>query len=109
MDAPGAFLRIWWGEVNDDSDGPLEWCRPVPAEQAEQLAIQKAPSTCFQGGQRTAALVQLGQWPHAEAAQWPLITQSLLDWSQEHKVHPRPLGARMPFLAGLRPMPQRRE
>ena len=36
----GAFYCIWWGEVNDDSDGPLEWCRPVPTDQAEQLAIQ---------------------------------------------------------------------
>ena len=34
----GAFYCIWWGEVNDDSDGPLEWCRPVPTDQAEQLA-----------------------------------------------------------------------
>ena len=36
----GAFYCIWWGEVDDDSDGPLEWCRPVPTGQAEQLAIQ---------------------------------------------------------------------
>ena len=45
------------------------------------------------------AFIQLGRWPYAEPAQWPLITQSLLDWSQEHKVQPSDLGARMTYLA----------
>jgi DNA-binding transcriptional MerR regulator len=36
----GAVYCIWWGEVSDDSDGPLEWCRPIPTDQADQLAIQ---------------------------------------------------------------------
>ena len=26
----GAFFCIFWGEVSEDSDGPMEWCRPVP-------------------------------------------------------------------------------
>src|ERR1700689_4783035 len=29
----GAFFCIYWGEVSDDSDGPMEWCRPVPADE----------------------------------------------------------------------------
>ena len=29
----GAAFQIYHGEVNDDSDGPIEWCRPVPADQ----------------------------------------------------------------------------
>jgi hypothetical protein len=36
----GAFFCIYWGEVSDDSDGPLEWCRPVPTDQAEQLVVE---------------------------------------------------------------------
>lgn len=102
----GAFYCIWWGEVNDDSDGPLEWCRPVPAEQAEQLAIQVPELVLRTEPAHREAFIQLGQWPHAEAAQWPLITQSLLDWSQEHKVQPSHLGARMTYLADAT-VPQR--
>lgn len=30
----GAAFCIYWGEVSDDSDGPLEWCRPVPGDRA---------------------------------------------------------------------------
>ncbi len=34
----GAMYAIYWGEVNDDSDGPMEWCRLVPTERAQELA-----------------------------------------------------------------------
>ena len=34
----GAVFCIYWGEISDDSDGPLEWCRPVPEDQAKTLA-----------------------------------------------------------------------
>lgn len=27
-------------EVSDESDGPVEWCRPVPADEAEALAAR---------------------------------------------------------------------
>ena len=95
----GAFYCIWWGEVNDDSDGPLEWCRPVPTDQAEQLAIQVPELVLRDESAHREAFIGLGRWPHAEPAQWPLITQSLIDWSQEHKAQPRDLGARMTYLA----------
>ena len=36
----GAFFQIFWGEVSEDSDGPMEWCRPVPPDQAEALAAR---------------------------------------------------------------------
>jgi DNA-binding transcriptional MerR regulator len=95
----GAFYCVWWGEVNDDSDGPLEWCRPVSTDQAEQLAIQVPELVLRDEPAHREAFIELGRWPHAEPAQWPLITQSLLDWSQEHKVQPSDLGARMTYLA----------
>lgn len=28
------------GRVSEDSDGPIEWCRPVPAGEAKTLAEQ---------------------------------------------------------------------
>jgi DNA-binding transcriptional MerR regulator len=34
----GAPFLIFHGEVNADSDGPVEWCRPVPADQAVRIA-----------------------------------------------------------------------
>ena len=95
----GAFYCIWWGEVNDDSDGPLEWCRPVPTDQAEQLAVEVPELVLRDEPAHREAFIHLGRWPHAEPAQWPLITQSLLDWSQEHKAQPSDLGARMTYLA----------
>ena len=95
----GALYCIWWGEVNDDSDGPLEWCRPVPADQAEQLAIQVPELVLRDEPAHREAVIHLGRWPHAEPAQWPVITQSLLDWSQEHNEQPSYLGARMTYLA----------
>jgi hypothetical protein len=36
----GAMFSIYWGEVSADSDGPIEWCRPVPEEDAKALASQ---------------------------------------------------------------------
>ena len=34
----GAPFMIFHGEVSGDSDGPVEWCLPVPADQAEEIA-----------------------------------------------------------------------
>jgi DNA-binding transcriptional MerR regulator len=36
----GAVFCIFWSEVSEDSDGPIEWCRPVPHADAEALAAQ---------------------------------------------------------------------
>jgi len=34
----GAFFCIYWGWASADGDGPVEWCRPVPAEEAHARA-----------------------------------------------------------------------
>ena len=34
----GAMFSIYWGEVSADSDGPVEWCKPVPESDAKALA-----------------------------------------------------------------------
>jgi hypothetical protein len=47
----GAFYCIWWGEVSDDSDGPLKWCRPVPTLGEAFLVLAKlAPSMAIDTG-----------------------------------------------------------
>lgn len=93
----GAFYCIWWGEVNDDSDGPLEMCRPVPADQAEQLAIQVPELVLRTEPAHREAFIHLGR--QIEPTQYQLITQSLLDWVKEHTAQPIDLGARMTYLA----------
>jgi DNA-binding transcriptional MerR regulator len=34
----GAMFTIYWGQVSADSDGPVEWCKPVPEAEAQALA-----------------------------------------------------------------------
>jgi DNA-binding transcriptional MerR regulator len=34
----GAVFAIYWGEVSADSDGPVEWCKPVPESEARALS-----------------------------------------------------------------------
>lgn len=36
----GAPFLIYYGEVSADSDGPVEWCRPVPGDRAEEVAAR---------------------------------------------------------------------
>ena len=36
----GAMFSIYWGQVSADSDGPVEWCKPVPDAEAGGLAAQ---------------------------------------------------------------------
>jgi DNA-binding transcriptional MerR regulator len=36
----GAVFAIYWGQVSADSDGPVEWCKPIPETDAETLAAQ---------------------------------------------------------------------
>jgi len=36
----GAPFMVYHGEVSEDSDGPVEWCRPVPDDVAAELAAR---------------------------------------------------------------------
>lgn len=81
----GAVYCIWWGEVSDDGDGPPEWCRPVPTDQAEQLAIHVPELVLRDEPAHREAFIHLGPGRQTEPAQWQLITQSLHSWGQEHR------------------------
>jgi DNA-binding transcriptional MerR regulator len=95
----GAVYCIWWGEVSDDSDGPLEWCLPVPTDQAEQLAIQVPELVLRDEPAHREAFIHLGDGGETEPARWQLVTQSLHSWGQERGVQPTELGARITYLA----------
>jgi DNA-binding transcriptional MerR regulator len=81
----GAALCIWWGLVNADGDGPIEWCAPVPTAQAETLAPHYPELTLRTEPAHIEAFVSL---PDAgdEVAHWQLAAGSLEAWAEE----PRP-------------------
>jgi DNA-binding transcriptional MerR regulator len=95
----GAVFSIYWGEVSDDSDGPVEWCRPVPTDQAEQLAVEVPELVLRNEPAHREAFIHLGPGGQIEPAQWQLISQSMQRWVEEHSAQPSQLGARITYLA----------
>ncbi|HEX3724568.1 MAG TPA: helix-turn-helix domain-containing protein [Nitrolancea sp.] len=96
----GAFFCIYWGEVSEDSDGPLEWCRPVPPDEAEALAARCPELNLRAEPAHQEAFVTLGTNGQIDGAEWQLIVQSLLDWSERQPdVHLIDLGLRITYLA----------
>jgi DNA-binding transcriptional MerR regulator len=96
----GAAFCIYWGEVSEDSDGPIEWCRPVPDDLAVTLAAE-LPELHLrtERAHRGEAFIDLGPGGQTSPAQWKLISESLHGWAHEHRAHPSELGARVTFLA----------
>ena len=95
----GAAFCIWWGEVTDDSDGPLEGCRPVPDEVAESWQHQFPELTLRTEPAHREAFVNLGPGGQTNAVQWQLISESLQAWGEERGVEPNGLGVRITYLA----------
>jgi DNA-binding transcriptional MerR regulator len=95
----GAVFSIYWGEVSDDSDGPVEWCRPLPSDQAEQLAAEVPELILREEPAHREAFIQIGPGGRVQPAAWQRISQSMHGWAQEHNVQPSELGARITYLA----------
>jgi DNA-binding transcriptional MerR regulator len=104
----GAMFCIWWGLVNDDSDGPIEWCKPVPAAQAESLAPHYPGLNLRTEPAHQEAFVALPDGPGDAAVHWNLAAGSLDAWAQqqEHEhdgerltLTPEDLGLRITYLA----------
>ncbi|WP_042399102.1 MerR family transcriptional regulator [Streptacidiphilus carbonis] len=55
----GAPFFIYHGEVDQDSDGPIEWCRPIPDEAAEAMAARFPDLTIRQDPAHREAYVRL--------------------------------------------------
>ena len=82
----GAFFCIQWGWVSDDSDGPVEWCKPVPqaeahalAERYPELTLRTEPAT----GRRSSRC-QTGPG-RIQRCTWQLASESLEAWAQEQE------------------------
>jgi DNA-binding transcriptional MerR regulator len=100
----GAMLCIWWGLVNADGDGPIEWCAPVPTGQAESLAPHYPELTLRSEPAHLEAFAAL---PDAgdESVHWQLAGELLEAWAEEQAQEPEHTGDRLaltPEVLGLR-------
>jgi DNA-binding transcriptional MerR regulator len=85
----GAPFVIFYGHVSDDSDGPVEWCRPVPAEQAPELAARFPELTLRTDPAHQEAFVHLPS-PEEASRQWLPVLQAMETWGEAH--HRQPAG-----------------
>jgi DNA-binding transcriptional MerR regulator len=94
----GGFFCIYWGEVSEDSDGPLEWCRPVPPDEAAALAGRCPELTLRAEPAHQEAFVKIGDGQIGDA-DWHLVSRSLEAWSEQRPdILPVDLGVRMTHL-----------
>jgi len=102
----GAAFCIQWGWVNADSDGPVEWCKPVPPAEARALAENYPELTLRTEPAHREAFVALPAG--YGAVQWNLACESLDAWAQEQEhehegerlaLTPEDLGLRTTYLA----------
>ena len=92
------LVLVYRGEVSPDSDGPVECCRPVPAEQAEELAALYPELTLRVEPAQAEAFVHVGQ-AQLSGAQWQLVSESLRGWSAAEGRTASDLDVRLTYLA----------
>jgi hypothetical protein len=95
----GAAFCIYWGEVSADSDGPIEWCRPIPEDRAQELAAMVPELTLRTEPAHREACIHLGPGGEIEPAQWQLVSESMRAWVHEHAATMAELGARITYFA----------
>jgi DNA-binding transcriptional MerR regulator len=102
----GAVFSIYWGQVSADSDGPVEWCKPVPAAEAEELAEQFPELTLRVEPAHREAYVGLGPGGQISPARWQLVDEALRSWAGARGIDPKQLsltpedlGVRITYLA----------
>jgi hypothetical protein len=96
----GASLCFYRGAVSEDGDGPLEWCRPVPAGEAEALSACCPELTLRAEPAHQEGFVKLGANGQIGGADWQLVSRSLHAWiEQQHDVRLTDLGSRITYLA----------
>ena len=102
----GAVFSIYWGQVSADSDGPVEWCKPVPEAEAAGLAARFPELALRVEPAHREAYVDLGPGGQIAPAQWQLADEALRSWAEAHgldpaqlSLGPADLGVRVTYLA----------
>jgi DNA-binding transcriptional MerR regulator len=98
----GAAFLVYYGEVNQDSDGPVEFCWPVPQDLAGQLAARLPGLTLRTEPAHQEACVRVGQ--DATEAQWQAVSDSALAWVAGQQRQPSDLGLRVTLLTTTAPV-----
>jgi len=82
----GASFCIYWAMVSGDSDGPVEWCRPVPEAEARALAEHYPELTLRTEPAHREAFVAVPAGPGGiSAVHFQLAMESLGAWAQEQE------------------------
>ena len=93
----GSMFSIYWGDVSADSDGPVEWCKPVPAADAKTLALQYPELSLRIEPAHHEAYVTLpndalpGGSGGDPSVQWQLAGEALRAWAAEGGMGAAPL------------------
>ena len=93
----GAMFSIYWGEVSADSDGPVEWCKPVPESDAKALASHYPELSLRTEPAHREAYVALPNdaLPAGSGGnpgvQWQLASEALRAWAEEQGLNPEEL------------------
>jgi DNA-binding transcriptional MerR regulator len=95
----GAPFVIYHGEVTEDSDGPVEWCWPVPDDQAAAIAARFPDLTLRTEPGHQEAFIHLEQERPDGAAQWQVAGDALFGWVLDQHRKPNG-GARMILIPG---------
>jgi hypothetical protein len=82
----------------------MEWCRPIPPDEAEALAARCPELTLRAEAAHQEAFVKIGDG-QIDGADWQVVSRSLEAWSElQHDMRPTSLGLRITYLpseAGL--------
>jgi DNA-binding transcriptional MerR regulator len=93
----GAMFSIYWGEVSAESDGPVEWCKPVPAADAQALAPHYPELSLRSEPAHREAYVaipndQLPTGPGGSpSVHYQLAGEALRAWAEEGGINPKTL------------------
>jgi DNA-binding transcriptional MerR regulator len=98
----GAAFLVYYGEVNQDSDGPVEFCWPVPQDLAGQLAAGFPALTLRTEPAHQEACI-LGR-DAQRAAQSQHSDDSFRAWAAEHQREPSDLPLRVTLLTTAVPV-----
>ncbi len=99
----GAVFSIYWSEVSEDSDGPVEWCRPVPRADAEALAATNPDLTLRTEPAHREAFIPMTVGAEGAIVQGQL-SESLESWFETNidattlRIRPDELGMRITYV-----------